>query len=335
MEENPRAYALQTIYKKIYKQLWSLNLPSKVKVTIWRLSWNYLPTKVNLQHRKLAANTSCPRCGQRAETMNHVFRECPVTVDIWRALSFQNILTNQCEDFIQWLTWAVEQLNPRQGQIFYCTLWAVWGDRNKRVHEGKVSNGKDTASFINSYIKELTDFENRDLKKGKEIRKWMYPQSEFVKINFDGAYKETQNRSASGIVVRDSEGHVLLSYSKIHDGVSSPFAAEAIACWTAVKIGIDKGWQSLIFEGDSLAIIKRCNTKEQDRLMVGTYIYDIQKKIFGLNNISFQHTSRSANNLAHILATATLRSGEEVYLEMGVPEYVEDQERQDRMREPN
>ena len=77
MDENPRAYALQTIYTKFYKQLWSLNLPSKVNATIWRLSWNYLPTKVNLQHRKLAANTSCPQCGQRAETMNHVFRECP------------------------------------------------------------------------------------------------------------------------------------------------------------------------------------------------------------------------------------------------------------------
>ncbi|PPR83317.1 hypothetical protein GOBAR_AA37390 [Gossypium barbadense] len=247
MDENPRAYALQTIYTKFYKQLWSLNLPSKVNATIWRLSWNYLPTK--------------------------------------------------------WLTWAVEQLNLRQGQIFYCALWAVWGDRNKRVHEGKVSNGKDTASFINSYIKELTDFENRDLKRRKEVRKWTYPQREFVKINFDGAYKETQNRSASGIVGRDSEGNVLLSYSKIHDDVSSPFAAEAMACWTAVKIG--------------------------------TYIYDIQKKIFGLNNIRFQHTSRSANNLAHILATATLRSREEVYLEMGVPEYAEDQVRQDRMREPN
>ena len=69
--------------------------------------------------------------------------------------------------------------------------------------------------------------------------------------------------------------------------------------------------------------------------MVGTYIFDIQQKIFGLNNIRFQHTSRSAKNLAHILATTTLRSGEEVYLEMGVPEYAEDQERQDRMREPN
>ncbi|KAK8279577.1 hypothetical protein V6Z12_D09G121800 [Gossypium hirsutum] len=48
--DNPRAYALQTIYRNFYKKLWSLSLPTKIKVTIWRLSWNYFPTKVNLQH---------------------------------------------------------------------------------------------------------------------------------------------------------------------------------------------------------------------------------------------------------------------------------------------
>ncbi|MBA0736547.1 hypothetical protein Gogos_010089, partial [Gossypium gossypioides] len=166
-------------------------------------------------------------------------------------------------------------------------------------------------------------------------KRWRHQHCEFIKINFDGAYNESQNRSASGILVRDAEGRVLLSCSEIHNDITSAFAAEAIACWKAVQIGVEKGWQSIIFEGDSLAIIKKCNTKGQDLSMVGTYIHDIQQKISGSNNISFQHTPRSANNLAHIIATETLKRKEEIYLEMEVPEYAEEQRRYDWMREPD
>ncbi|MBA0575090.1 hypothetical protein Golob_024235, partial [Gossypium lobatum] len=300
--DNPRAYALQIIYRKFYKKIWSLNIPTKIKIIIWRLSWNYLPTKVNLQHRKLTVNTRCPRCGEVAETMNHLFRECPVTVEVWRALSLQNIMMFQSE--------------------------------NKRVHEGKVSNGKEVARFVNNYIIELTGFEKRDSKIIKENKRWKYPQWEFIKINFDGAYNQNQNRSATVVVARDSEGKILLSCSEIHNEISSAFAAGAIACQKAVQVGVEKGWQSLVFYRDSLTIIKKCSTKGQDRSMVGAYIYDIQQKIQGLNNIRFLHTPRSTNNLAHILAIETLRRGEEIYLEMGVPEYAEDQARHDEMSEP-
>ncbi|MBA0771026.1 hypothetical protein Gotri_019559 [Gossypium trilobum] len=244
-------------------------------------------------------------------------------------------MMNQCEDFVQWITWVLEKLNLYQSRLFCCALWAIWGDRNKRIHEGKVSNGKEVANFINSYISKITSLGKRDLNLTGEKKRWKCPQGGFIKINFDGAYNKSQNRSASGVVVRDSEGKILLSCSKIHNDISSAFVAEAIACRKAVQIGTGKGWQFLILEGDSLAIIKKCSTKGQDRSMVRAYIYDIQQQIYGLDNIRFQHTPRSANNLAHILATEALRRGEEIYLDKGVPEYADDQARYDGRSEPD
>ncbi|PPD99269.1 hypothetical protein GOBAR_DD03702 [Gossypium barbadense] len=148
--------------------------------------------------------------------MNHLFREYRVTREVWRALSFQNILMNQC----------------------------------------KVSNGTEVANFINNYINEINGLEKRDRNRTGENQRWSYPQESFININFDGAYDKSQNRSASGIVARDSERNILFSCSEIHSNISSAFAAEAIACWRAVQIGTGKGWQFLILEGDSLAIIK-------------------------------------------------------------------------------
>ncbi|KAK5774920.1 hypothetical protein PVK06_042782 [Gossypium arboreum] len=137
------------------------------------------------------------------------------------------------------------------------------------------------------------------------------------------------------IVVRNAEGKIILSCSEIYNGITSIFAAEGIAYWKAVQIGAENGWQSIIFEGDSLAIIKKCNTKGQDRSLVGAYIYDIQQKINGYNNIRFKHTLRSAKTLAHILATETLKRQNEIYLEMKVLEYTKKQKRFDWMCEPD
>ncbi|MBA0875744.1 hypothetical protein Goshw_004076 [Gossypium schwendimanii] len=276
--DNPRAYALQTIYRNFYKKLWSLSLPTKIKVTIWRLSWNYLPTKVNLQHRKLTVNQSCPRCGEGAETMNHLFRDYPATNE--RSLTFITVDSSV-------------------------------------VHSGPYGE-TGTKEYMNERL--------------VPERK---PQGGFIKINFDGAFNKSQNRSAYRVVVRDSEGKILLSCTEIHENISSAFAAEAIAYWKAVQIGTGKGWQFLIFEGDSLAVIKKCNIKGQDRSMIGTYIYDIQQQIYRLDKIRFQHAPRSANSLAHILATETLKRGEEIYLDMGVPEYAEEQSRYEMRREPD
>ncbi|KAH1121341.1 hypothetical protein J1N35_004501 [Gossypium stocksii] len=121
-------------------------------------------------------------------------------------------------------------------------------------------------------------------------REWRHPPEEFVKINFDGAYNERQQQAASGIVIRDKEGRVLFSCSKLHYEISSAFTAEALACREAVRVGVEKG---------------------------------------------FVHTLRSANGLAHLIATETLRRREEIYLEMAVPEYAEERSRWDWKHEPD
>lgn len=77
IEDDPRAYALQYGYEEFYKKLWILNLPSKIKITIWKISWNFLATRVNLLQKKLTNTSACPRCGAGSENMDHLFRECP------------------------------------------------------------------------------------------------------------------------------------------------------------------------------------------------------------------------------------------------------------------
>ncbi|MBA0804172.1 hypothetical protein Gohar_014319, partial [Gossypium harknessii] len=65
-----------------YKKLRQTNLPSKVKITIWRLFNNYIPTYCNLHYRRLRSSAVCPRCSDGTETIEHVFRDCIVVKEI-------------------------------------------------------------------------------------------------------------------------------------------------------------------------------------------------------------------------------------------------------------
>lgn len=54
----PSAYALQKLF---YRHLWGLDLPNKIKIIIWRISWSYLPTFVNLNYRRISNTKVCRR----------------------------------------------------------------------------------------------------------------------------------------------------------------------------------------------------------------------------------------------------------------------------------
>lgn len=49
---------LQTNYKQFYKKLWNLDLPSKIKITVWRVSRNFFPAFSNLQYRRLRGSAT-------------------------------------------------------------------------------------------------------------------------------------------------------------------------------------------------------------------------------------------------------------------------------------
>lgn len=74
---DPSSILLQTESKKFYSKLWSLQLPTKIAITVWRASWNYLPTLINLRSKRVITNVCCIRCGLGDEDCSHTFRHCP------------------------------------------------------------------------------------------------------------------------------------------------------------------------------------------------------------------------------------------------------------------
>ncbi|KAK5833208.1 hypothetical protein PVK06_017025 [Gossypium arboreum] len=67
-------YLIQTDLKDFYNKLWNLQLPAKIAITTWRISWNYIPSLVNLKYKRMTNNVTCPCCGKEEEDITHIFR---------------------------------------------------------------------------------------------------------------------------------------------------------------------------------------------------------------------------------------------------------------------
>ncbi|MBA0845669.1 hypothetical protein Goarm_022367 [Gossypium armourianum] len=91
---SPTFNELQATSKGFYKKLWSLNLPSKIKITVWRISKNFIPNLSNMYCKRLMVNTMCPKCGGGAETTDHVFRSCHTSKAVWELVGYLWILSN-------------------------------------------------------------------------------------------------------------------------------------------------------------------------------------------------------------------------------------------------
>lgn len=56
-----------------------------------------------------------------------------------------------------------------------------------------------------------------------------------VKVNFDRTFDKGSSASCSGLVARDSLGRILLYQAIFKTNIGSAFAAEAIACQSAME----------------------------------------------------------------------------------------------------
>ncbi|KAL5783106.1 hypothetical protein ACOSP7_008135 [Xanthoceras sorbifolium] len=57
--------------QKWWKILWHLNIPPKVRIFIWRLYHEAIPSLLNLSYRKIVVNPLCPCCNQNMEFSAH------------------------------------------------------------------------------------------------------------------------------------------------------------------------------------------------------------------------------------------------------------------------
>jgi hypothetical protein len=127
----------------LWKKLWKLKLYDRVKMLLWRIASNVLPTKDNLAKKLGITDTDCPLCNEANEIVTHLFFECPVARLIWfgscwsiRSDTFQ---VANCVDIVKLVfdppnPSSDRDLKELSSLQFALTLEAIWNMSNKVAH---------------------------------------------------------------------------------------------------------------------------------------------------------------------------------------------------------
>lgn len=71
--------------------IWRLAAPEKLKIFIWCISHNAIPTLDLLHHRGMAPNNISSRCKEVEETIFHCLCDYSASSSIWHALGFNSV----------------------------------------------------------------------------------------------------------------------------------------------------------------------------------------------------------------------------------------------------
>ena len=85
---------------------------------------------------------------------------------------------------------------------------------------------------------------------------WRPPEQDHFKVNYDATLFQSINRAGIGVVIRDWRGDVVAALSMPTALASSVADLEALACRCALLFAAEKELQKVIFEGDSVSVMK-------------------------------------------------------------------------------
>ncbi|XWS57019.1 hypothetical protein CRYUN_Cryun09bG0135800 [Craigia yunnanensis] len=135
----------QSMPPSAWNKLWSLKVPFKLIVFLWKICNNCLPMRIEIHKRFSEITPNCPMCYREGENMEHLFFLCPFTRAVWfgtdLTIRTDRLALSSIKEWIQ--EWLLKlELTQTDALWFYgqfiYTLWYIWNHRNKVVFQNQV-----------------------------------------------------------------------------------------------------------------------------------------------------------------------------------------------------
>lgn len=129
-----------------WNSIWKRMMPPKIKLFLWKLSHQYLPTSMFLSKRGIAGDLHCKRCTKDFEDIKLIFWHCPMAIQSWKILTdWLEYYPTRPSSFN--LDWLCNRFNVLELEVD--TLWSIWLARNDLVF----NNVRTSSSSIEFLIK--------------------------------------------------------------------------------------------------------------------------------------------------------------------------------------
>jgi hypothetical protein len=145
----------------VWKTLWKLNVPAKIKIHCWRSLLGAIPCNGVLANRHMQPSSQCQLCRTDCESIRHAFFSCPRVQEIWNFLGMGELIAQVC-NFESEGGSALEVLlrnrsvkapllpDVDRNDLIATAVWYIWWERRKATHGEVVQAPARTAQAIST-----------------------------------------------------------------------------------------------------------------------------------------------------------------------------------------
>ncbi|RYR47166.1 hypothetical protein Ahy_A07g033110 [Arachis hypogaea] len=298
--------------REVWKTIWRLPVPQKVKIFLWKAVHIILSVNVNLYQRRCAVKPSCSICQVENETVEHALLLCPWTRAVWFGSSLQIApTTNNVTSFEKWMMDTVRKIKSGTGKEqdrILCNLgsvcWCIWKARNQHIYQQIKINPKQViinaeqlaTEYHNTTRGSSTDNIPRQDRSGERKRiTWRPPPQNKLKVNTGATFHRESGIASTAVVVRDWQGKIITG-TTTRFTTTSAIAAEAQAYREALILIKNLQIGNCIIESDCLPLA-RTPIADADAI-----IRDILQLLDEAPDVGATWTPREGNKVAHQLA---------------------------------
>ncbi|XP_026379656.1 uncharacterized protein LOC113274493 [Papaver somniferum] len=213
---------------QVWKALWKVKLPHKVKLFAWKCIRDIVPTRDKLSKYKPNIELHCSLCNHPNESVNYMLLECPYARSVW--LSLNTNVGNIMFQHGSLKNWVISWFSAGNNLIFgsgitrkeinellMVAVWTIWKDRCSKVFQN--INPNNMLSLEN--IHGLTALVNNNItvsNNSLQVLRWKPPDSGYIKINLDASFLQENIQCGIGLIIRNFAGKSIGAQGKYFDG---------------------------------------------------------------------------------------------------------------------
>ena len=303
-----------------FKLIWKLDLPPKLLIFLWQLCHSSLGVRSTLHARQILPFATCALCSTNDETIDHLFRSCPLIQQLWQLPTLRTWLGfSLCQSPLLHSLQRLKKHPPHVVKLVFL-LWSIWKERNDVIFNQQSLNIHrilHKAQFLytewslrlqlDHHVSTGTPFSFTYTSSTQSSQaspatiqvRWQPPPAPSHKLNFDGSVK--QSSAAAGVIIRDSNGQ-LLTACAYNLGSAPVFVAEATALQQGIILALQKGISTLHIEGDNMLVINSVLEKCSVPWQIDHLIRDIRVLLGSFSSWTIRHIYREANQAADWVA---------------------------------
>ena len=203
------------VVSNVWKAIWSMRVPNRVRTLVWQTGTNSLPTKVNLVRRKVLNEDVCLECKAQAKDTMHALWTCPILEDMWK-VSFNRLMvdTGTCSNFIEILEQA--STDKFTLELFAMMVSEVWQHRNRACVGESVVSLNMLSPKASDALREFQQLgpNHTAIPRTTRVVKWKPPSASCVKVNFHDALFSQDELAGIGVIIRNDQGLVMAALSQ-------------------------------------------------------------------------------------------------------------------------